>query len=257
MAGPSDNEAAIPTNLRLLLVLEALAEAGVPVTPTELNQTIGLPKQTIHRLFVTLEQEGFVQRDIDGKGYSPGIRFRRMSGSAISSMRVGTARRAILKKLALEIGETCNIALPDRDAMVYLDRVETEWPLRIQLPIGTRVPLFSTASGKMYLASLSPRHLSSYAHATDLRASTDATIIDPNRLIEEIHSVRRQGFATDSGEFMDGMIAIAVPILDSQERLVSTLSFHAPEQRLPLVEALQHVSLLHDASAKLSDLFFS
>ena len=87
---PSDqndqkSEGAIPTNLRLLLLLEELAQSGLPTTPTELNAKLGLPKPTVHRLFHTLEAEGFVQRDIDGKSYSPGRRLRRLSASACAN----------------------------------------------------------------------------------------------------------------------------------------------------------------------------
>lgn len=249
-----DKDGAIPTNLRLLLVLEAMAEAGVPVTPTEVNQHLGLPKPTIHRLFSTLETEGFIQREIDGRGYSPGLRLRRMSTGILSSLRIRTARVAVLTKLAEEIGETCNIALPDRDAMVYLDRVETKWPLRIQLPVGTRVPFYCTASGKMYLSSLDRRHLRSYAGSVQMEARTPTTLTDPDALVEEAQQVRARGYATDNGEFMEGMIAVAVPILGAEGRLVSTLSFHAPEQRLSLAEAEAHVGVLQEAAARLSRL---
>ena len=68
-------------------------------------------------------------------------------------------RQTVLNALAEDVGETCNIAMPERHAMVYLDRVETKWPLRIQLPVGTEVPFHCTASGKMYLSSLKPRLL--------------------------------------------------------------------------------------------------
>ena len=106
MADGASKESGIPTNLRLLLVLEAMAKAGVPVTPTEVNQSLGLPKPTIHRLFSTLENEGFIQREIDGRGYSPGLRIRNMSTGIISSLRIRTARVAVLSKLADEVGET-------------------------------------------------------------------------------------------------------------------------------------------------------
>ncbi|MGH1466127.1 MAG: IclR family transcriptional regulator [Cognatishimia sp.] len=254
MAEETSKESGIPTNLRLLLVLEAMAKAGVPVTPTEVNQNLGLPKPTIHRLFSTLETEGFIQREIDGRGYSPGLRLRQMSTGIISSLRIRTARVAILSKLADEIGETCNIALPDRNAMIYLDRVETKWPLRIQLPVGTRVPFYCTASGKMYLSSLDNRHLKSYATSVDLAPRTPQTIISSDALIEEIRRVRDQGYAVDQCEFMDGMTAIAVPIYESNGRLVSTLSVHAPEQRFPVDVAVKHVTMLLDAASKLSTL---
>ena len=254
MDGESGKSGTIPTNLRLLMVIEQIAKAGVPVTPTDVNAEIGLPKPTIHRLFNTLEDEGFLQRDMDGRTYSPGPRLRTMAGGILSSLRIRTARQAILKRLSREIGETCNIALPDRDAMTYLERVETEWPLRIQLPIGTRVPFYCTASGKMYLGSLAPNHLKRYLASTNLERRTPNTLTDPDALIEEIHKVRAAGYAIDREEFMKDMIALAVPILDTNQRLMATLSFHAPTQRFNIDRALEHLAALRKAAAGLSKL---
>jgi DNA-binding IclR family transcriptional regulator len=177
-----------------------------------------------------------------------------MSTGIISSLRIRTARVAILSQLADEIGETCNIALPDRDAMIYLDRVETKWPLRIQLPVGSRVPFYCTASGKMYLSSLDNRHLKSYATSVVLEQRTPQTINSAGALIDEIRAVRSQGYSVDRCEFMEGMTAVAVPIHEANGRLVSTLSVHAPEQRFPLDEAIQHVAMLQVAASKLSTL---
>ncbi|MEM7526079.1 MAG: IclR family transcriptional regulator [Pseudomonadota bacterium] len=244
----------IPTNLRMLLILEEIVTAGVPVTPTEVNQSIGLPKATIHRLFATLEAEGFLTREIDGRSYTPARRLRRMCMNVLSSLRVRTARLAVLSRLTQEIGETCNIAVPDREAMVYLDRVETEWPLRIQLPIGTQVPFYCTASGKMYLSTLAPAHCERYLRAAKFEARTRATITDVDRLREEIEATRTRGYAEDAEEFLENMIAIAVPIPDEQGRLLSTVSFHAPTQRLTLEQARLHVPHLRNAAAELSRL---
>ena len=119
----------------------------------QLSAALGLPKPTIHRLLQTAEAEGFLQRDLDGRSYGPGLRLRQIAVHTMSSERLRTGRLAILKAVAEEIGETCNLATPDREGMTYLDRVETKWPLRIQLPIGTQVPFHCTASGKMYLST--------------------------------------------------------------------------------------------------------
>jgi IclR family acetate operon transcriptional repressor len=254
MDGDSRKSGTIPTNLRLLLVIEQIAKAGVPITPTDVNARIGLPKPTIHRLFNTLDEEGFLQRDLDGRTYSPGPRLRNMAGGILSSLRIRTARQAILKQVSREIGETCNIALPDRDAMTYLERVETEWPLRIQLPIGTRVPFYCTASGKMYLSSLAANHLEKYVLATDLQARTPNTITDPRALFREIDEIRRQDYALDREEFMKDMVALAVPIRDVNGRLMATLSFHAPSQRFDIARALDCLQPLRAAALDLSAL---
>lgn len=242
----------IPTNLRLLMLLEAVAKAGVPVTPSTVNEALGLPKPTIHRLFATAEAEGFLQRDLDGRSYSPGRRLRSLANDTLSSERIRTVRVAIMRALAVEVGETCNLAIPEREGMVYLDRVETHWPLRIQLPIGTQVPFHCTASGKMYLSTLRTDYIDRFLRNHRLDALTDRSITDPDRLKAALEEVRRQGYATDDEEFMQGMTAIAVPILDQRGRLLSTLSIHAPEQRRCLSDLIASLGPLRDAAAELA-----
>ena len=250
----ADTGKGIPTNLRLLLLLEEVARVGEPLTPTAANDVLGLPKPSVHRLFQRLEDEGFLQRDIDGRSYAPGTRMRKLAMNVLSSSRLRTVRLTVLNAVADHIGETCNIATPDRDGMYYLDRVETTWPLRIQLPIGTQVPFHCTASGKMYLSSLPPRMLSKFLAAAVLDAHTPHTLTDPDTLITEIARVRARGYATDAEEFMDGMVAIAVPILDDHGRLMSTLSVHAPTQRMNLSDLEGHLGLLNKACSDLSEL---
>lgn len=251
---PSEKQGQIPTNLRLLVLLEEVAKAGVPVTPSSLKDTLNLPKPTLHRLFHTAEDAGFLQRDIDGRSYSPGPRLRQLAINTVSSQRVRMVRLSILRSIADEIGETCNIATPDREGMTYLDRVETHWPLRIQLPIGTQVPFHCTASGKMYLSSLRPGYLDRFLARIKLDARAPGTITEKDRLREEIEFTRKRGYSTDNEEFMEGMSAIAVPVHDLQGRLVSTLSVHAPVQRQTLTDLVTRVDVLKDAAEELSKL---
>jgi len=252
--GHGSEQAQIPTNLRLLVLLEEVARKGVPISPADLGAALGLPKPTVHRLLQTCEAEGFLQRHLDGRSYAPGRRLRRLAVNTLSSLHVRTARLAVLTALAEAVGETCNIATPDREAMIYLDRVETKWPLRIQLPVGTQVPFHCTASGKMFLSSLRPDYLQRLLAAAPLARLTSHTITDPARLSAEIMATRDRGFATDDEEFLDGMIAIAVPILDLQGRVVSTLSIHAPVQRAGLEGLRAHLPVLQKAAGDLSDL---
>lgn len=247
-----ENTGQIPTNLRLLMLLEEVARAGVPVTPSAVNETLGLPKPTIHRLFATAEAEGFLQRDIDGRSYSPGRRMRLLAVNTLSSERVRTVRLTVLKNLATTVGETCNIAVPEREGMFYLDRVETHWPLRIQLPVGTQVPFHCTASGKMYLSTLRTDYLERFLKNYTLTKLTDKTITNPAKLQDALSVIREQGYSTDDEEFMLGMTAVAVPILDNRGRLLSTLSIHAPEQRRTIEDLITHLDGLKTAAAELS-----
>ncbi|MHA1190081.1 MAG: IclR family transcriptional regulator, partial [Alphaproteobacteria bacterium] len=144
----------IPTNLRTLLILEILGTAGVPMTPTEIARQIDLPKQTVHRLCATLVEEGFLVRETSGKRLRPARRMRQLAADTLHASHYQLARHQILLKVADRVQETVNFVVPQADGMRYLDRVESRWPFRIQLPIGTHVPFHCTASGKTYLASL-------------------------------------------------------------------------------------------------------
>ena len=252
-----DKKDNIPTNLRLLMILEEVARAGGVVTPTEVNERVGLPKPTIHRLFATLEAEGFLRREMDGRSYGMGARMRSLASSVFATAGLRVARLAVLEDLTARIGETCNIVLPGDDSMVYLERVETKWPLRIQLPIGTHVPFYCTASGKLFLSSLSPSQLQRYLRAAKLKPHTGNTITDALALKREVELIRSRGFSLDDGEFLEGMNAAAVPIHDDQGRFVSALAVHAPAQRMSLDQAQEYLDPLHSAAAELSGLISS
>ncbi len=253
-ASASDTKEQIPTNLRLLLILEEVARAGAPVAPAALAEALGLPKPTIHRLLTTAEEEGFLQRHIDGRSYGPGRRMRKLAGNTLSSQRLRTERLLIMQALASEVGETCNLAAPGRYGMVYLDRVETHWPLRIQLPVGTQVPFHCTASGKMYLSSLRVDKLKRVMSWLDLEPSTEKSITDLDSLMEELSLTRSRGFSTDNEEFMDEMVAVAAPIRDTEGRLLTTLSIHAPRQRYDLATLIKMVPQVQQAAKRMETL---
>ncbi|MEM6306734.1 MAG: IclR family transcriptional regulator [Pseudomonadota bacterium] len=244
----------IPTNLRLLMLLEAVVNNGGTVKPAQIGKVLGLPKPTIHRLLKTAEDAGFLRRDMDGRSYGPGVRLRRLATHTLSASHIQRTRSAILRNLSQTVGETCNLAAPADDGMIYLDRHETAWPLRIQLPTGSTVPFHCTASGKLYLASLPSVHVDHAVGINGLKKYTTATFTDITLLKSELSKIYRQGYATDNEEFMIGMVALGVPIKDLNGRLLSTISIHAPIQRMTLDQMMQHLPKLQQASEQMTSL---
>lgn len=253
MEGASDSDVeTVPTGARSLYILEVLAAAGQPMTATDINELLGLPKPTIHRLCKRLEREGFLEKDIDGRRYQPGRRLRSLSSGVLGFVRFRQARLAVLRRLSAQLEETCNIALPDEAGMVYLDRVESRWPLRVQLPVGSMVPFHCTASGKLYLSSLSPKRRKTLVHALDLDRKAANTITDPDALLGELDRIAAMGIGMDNEEFVDGMVAVAVPIREPDGRMVAGLAMHGPTQRLALEDALGAVEALRAAADALA-----
>ena len=247
----------IPTNLRTLLILEVIGQSDQAMTATEINAVLGLPKQTVHRLCATLEENGFIIRIGNSKKYQAARRLRELGTGLLHNSRNHIARRQILQNLADKVGETVNFVIPEDDGMRYLDRVETDWAFRIQLPIGTNVPFHCTASGKCFLASLPARQRESVVQNLNLDPRTEHTHTSHETLLEELAKVRSLGYALDREEFMEGMIALAVPIKDADGRFVSAIAVHGPTQRLSIGLLVSQVDLLLKAAEKLRSLIFS
>ncbi len=243
----------IATNLRTLRILEILGNADHPMTPTQINQELGLPKQTIHRLCKTLLEEGYLTTEGRSKGLRPSRRLRALASGVLFTSQFHVARHQILEDVAAKVAETVNFVVPQAQGMIYLDRVETDWPFRIQLPIGTHVPFHCTASGKTYLASLPPKARGIMVDSLHLKSLTENTLVDRTTLLEELAVIRKRGYALDSEEFVDGMVAIAVPVKDSERRYVGALAFHGPVQRISLEDAVAKRDILIEGAQRLSD----
>ena len=233
---------------RALLLLEIIAKADAPVTLNELVAHIQLPKATTHRFVALLETLGFVQRSTDGHRYEIGHRLTTLALHAIRRSFQLAPRRAILSALVKEVGETCNITMLDGDRLIYIDRVESDWPLQFNLKVGSHVPLHCTASGKLFLA-LSPLSLrKALFRSQPLHRHTPRSLTTAAKLEPELEKIRKSGIGTDNEEFIDGMSAAAVPVHGSTGHIVATVAVHGPTSRLPLARAISHVAALQKAA---------
>ncbi len=246
----------IPTNLRTLLILEILGNADRPMTASEINAHLGLPKQTVHRLCATLERNGFLAREGNSSRFLPARRLRSLGLGLLNNSRSHVARHQILQDVSRDVRETVNFVVPVDDGMRYLDRVESDWAFRIQLPIGSSVPFHCTASGKCFMAHLSPTVRAKFVSALTLEPLTAATISTGEELLADLVRIEARGYSLDEQEFLDGMIAIAVPIFDDAGRFAAALAFHGPTQRVSAEYAISKLPVLEAASKRLSDAIF-
>ncbi len=247
----------IPTNLRTLLMLEVLGHSGRPMTATELGAEVGLAKQTAHRLCATLEAEGFLIRQGNSKRYLPARRTRTMSTGLLFASRAHIARHQVLEDVARQVRETVNFVVPEETGMSYLDRVETDWPFRVQFPVGSNVPFHCTASGKTFMASLVPKARRAFVMGLNLSRQTRFTHTEPDELLDDLARIAKRGYALDEEEFIEGMVAIAVPVRDPDGRFIAALAYHGPRSRISLDAAVEQRSVLTDGAERLSDVLFS
>jgi DNA-binding IclR family transcriptional regulator len=109
---------------RVLDILDTVAASPKPISATEINEVLNLPKATAHRLCSELEARGYLLKKINGKSYVPGNRLHDVAVGVLANSRLRATRHAILTSLSEKVGETCNIAYADGLYMAYSDRVE-------------------------------------------------------------------------------------------------------------------------------------
>ena len=249
-------ERRIPTNLRTLLILEVLGNSDQALSPTQINARIGLPKQTVHRLCSTMLAQGFLVKEGSGNRLRPARRLRNFASGILQASRYHILRHQILEDVVGIVGEAVNFVMPEDDGMYYVDRVEADWPFRVQLPIGTYVPFHCTASGKSFLASLPKKSREHFVHSISLKKHTGNTFTNPVKLLDELKKVIRRGYAIDDEEFFEGMVAIAVPVPDLNGKFSAALAFHGPTTRLSVEKAIEKKAVLLEAAKKLSEITF-
>ena len=90
-------------------------------------------------------------------------------------------------------------------------------------------------------------------NAAPLQQFTNRTITNPDALIEELKSIKKEGIGVDNEEFMAGMVAVAVPVYNKANEICFTIAVHAPTVRKPLEELRQYIPSLKKAAAAMTN----
>ncbi|WP_088278366.1 IclR family transcriptional regulator [Ideonella sp. A 288] len=237
--------------MRLLVLL---AHEGRALSLAELAVRLGLPKATVHRLCAQLQDSGFLARDIDERCFAVGPALRRLALDTLNHGVVRGLRHEVLAALVTEVRETCNLTTLDGTEVLYIDRVEAQWPLRLTLDVGSHVPLHCTASGKLFLAHLPAAQRDALLERLTLAPMTKQTLTTAKKLRAECERIAAQGHSCDREEFIAGLIAVAVPVHDAQGQVRAAIAVHAPTARLSLAQAEASLPSLKAAARRMGGL---
>jgi DNA-binding IclR family transcriptional regulator len=153
-----------------------------------------------------------------------------------------------------QVGETCNFTTLDGVQVLYLDRVEAQWPLRLTLDVGSHVPLHCTASGKLFLAQMEKKERDAVIGQITLTRMTANTITDADKLRAECEAIAKRGYSTDREEFIAGLVAVAVPVFDAAGKPRAAMAVHAPTARMTMEDAVKRIGALREAAKRMGGL---
>ncbi|MFB9122159.1 IclR family transcriptional regulator [Paraburkholderia dipogonis] len=242
--------------LRAFALLEHLVNSDGPVSLADIAQDVALPKASLHRMLASLEAGGLVIREPGQKNaYVIGPRLAQLALGVVRHSGARRLRHAILARLVADLGETCNLTMLHETEVLYLDRMEAPWPLRLDLKPGSHVPAYCSASGKLLLAMLPREQRSALVRALKLERFTQNTITDPELLEAELDRTAHKRIAIDNEEFLAGIVCVAAPVVDENGTCIAAIAVHAPVSRAPLSRALEFVPRLQEAAKELAATF--
>ncbi|MFD7001528.1 IclR family transcriptional regulator C-terminal domain-containing protein [Streptomyces mirabilis] len=218
---------------RGLTVITAFGEGRAELNLTEVAQATGLARATARRALITLEHLGYVTAHDRVFRLTPrvlGLGFPPLSRTSLAEIAAPH-----LTELSQRLHDSVSLAVLTGDEIQYTGRVSTSRVMSVHITIGTRLPAYPTALGRVMLADLPEPPL------TELLPLTPRTITDPARLRAVLDRVREEGYALVDEELEVGLRSVAVPVRERGGRVVAAVNVAMHSSRRTAEECVAEV----------------
>lgn len=207
---------------RGLAVIRAFSREAPALTLSEIADRTGLTRAAARRFLITLRDLDYVESD--GRLFSLRPRVLELGYSYLSSLPVWEIARPHLEQLAEKVRETTSASVLDGTDIVFVARVETKRIMSMTLGVGSRLPAWATAMGRVLLADLTPAQLDEYFDKVPLVALSERTVTGREELRKIIEEARAQGWTLVDQEVEEGVRSLAVPIRSADGRAEAALT---------------------------------
>ena len=219
---------------RGLAVIQAFTHETPSMTLSEVARRTDISRATARRILHTLEALGFMRSD--GRRFSLSPRVLSLGWAYLSSLNLWEIAQPFMEDLSAEVQETCSATTLDLPDIVFVARVPSRRILMMSLGVGSRLPAYATAMGRVLLAGLSDEEVASHLAQTQLEALTHRTTTDPARLRAIVSAVREQGFSLVDEELELGLRSLSVPLRTAEGHTLAALNLCAATARVSVEE---------------------
>ena len=231
---------------RCLRLLNLFAQSPSGLMANGVARRSGLPVSTVHRFLVNLERAGFLNCSENGK-YHLGVACLSVGHAALSQLDIRRLSFPYLQTLNQHTRETVHLTVQHGLTAVYVEKLDSPEPLRIYSRIGSAVPLYCTAVGKVLLAYLPKEELAEALQQINLRRLTRNTIGSVQELQRHLQRVRKVGYSFDLEENEPHIRCVAAPIWDHTGAVNASLSITGPAVRMGVPRLRQLAPMIQEA----------
>lgn len=198
----------------------------------DMARTLDLPIATVYRHMAALERQGLIRRVKSGiRGPGPDL-LALTDPESFRRLLVESAR-PIVDKTAKRLGLQAQLGILENDMVTYLIKA-TRSEHEVLFQENQQLEAYCSGIGKVLLANISEDMLDAYLQAGPFLSITKNTITSKDKFRVELAAARKNGYAFDNAEFTEGLFCVAVPVFDSDDRVIAAISAssHAPEDIL-------------------------
>lgn len=240
-------------------VLQAFRDANGPMSMRDICEATGLDKSTVQRFCHTLVELDLLHKNVKSKHLSPAPALLDFSLMYLRNDPLIQIATPFLVQAREQCGQAFNLARRVNDQVIYVVRLRSP-KSRVSDPlIGTRAPLFCTASGRSILAAMPDGEVRKILKSIKMHKLTPMTVYDTAGVKALVDQAREDGFAIANQECIVGEITIASPILDASRKVMgsvnistSTAEFSLDEVREKLAPVVSSTALQISRSLGLS-----
>lgn len=242
MEEPKANVRAVERALEILLCFTDSTDLGL----SEISNRLSLHKSTVHRLLATLENKGFLIRDVQTEKYRLGFRVWELSANLSHNDDPATMLLPEMERLRDLVEETISLYVRDGYERIRIQAVQSKQPIRRVAPVGARMPLTVGASSKVLVA-----HAEQHDMHEILEGLEWPEYVDRDTYIEQMEPIRQQGYATSVEERELGTAAVAAPIFNRNGQLIAAIAASGPSNRLTQEKMKQYAPYIMEAAYRM------
>jgi len=229
---------------KALAVLEAFGKGRRVLKLVEAADIAGITKASAQRCVHTLEVLGYLRRDRRSTGWMLTPRALGIAHAYLAGYRLIEQAQQHLVDLNRATGESVSLSEPDGTDMVFVARFPSHKRFLIHMPIGRRLPMYCTASGRAYLSALPAAEALQLLRQSSLRALTPMTITDLQRIQELVAAAHADGYSCSDQECYRGDVTVAAPVIGEGGHPIAAVNISAPTSRWSLEEMRAKLAVL-------------
>lgn len=248
IAGAAGASSQVKSATRTLDIIEYVVAHDRPLVAQEIATALGIPVSSLSYLLATLVDRQYLVRA--GRRYSPGPGLERLQARAGERFSLLDRATPLVRTLRMQLNETASFFVRSVWDVEAIVTESSEQALRYSVSTGARLPMHAMTSGKALLAAMPDEELDRYFAETERGRFTPSTIIDEQRLRQQIEEIRRTGISTTDEEYSLGITGIGRVVKVGGEP-VGSLSVAIPKVRCSPAVRQRAVDLLKRTSALL------